>query len=87
MLVKQMQSSNGNKVNNQYIISTTEGTYFQSYNTIIAFRNLKGEITLDLYKWNYSKTTSKYRNYFTGLSTKETIDLIKSGEIKLERLN
>ena len=35
--VKNMASSNGNDVPNQFIIETDEGTYFQSHQSIIAF--------------------------------------------------
>jgi len=44
-------------------------------------------ITLDVNYWDYSKTTSKYRNEFLGESTKETKAKIKSGEYKLADLN
>ena len=48
-------------VKNQFIIHTESGTYFQSYNTIIAFKLNSGFIMLDKGKWDYSVTTSKYR--------------------------
>lgn len=72
---------------NQFVINTDEGVYFQSYNTIIAFIDNKGKITLDEDKWDYSATTSKYRNKFTGLTTQETKKMIESGEIRLRDLN
>ena len=74
-------------VKNQFIIHTESGTYFQSYNTIIAFIDNEGKITLDEDKWDYSVTTSKYRNKFTGLTTQETKKKIESGEIQLVDLN
>jgi len=74
-------------VKNQFLINTDEGVYFQSYNTIIAFIDNKGKITLDKNKWDYSVTTSKYRNKFTGLTTQETKKMIESGEIQLVGLN
>ena len=74
-------------VKNQFLIHTDEGTYFQSYNTIIAFIDNEGKITLDEDKWDYSVTTSKYRNKFTGLTTQETKKKIESGEIQLVDLN
>ena len=74
-------------VKNQFIIHTDEGVYFQSYNTIIAFIDNNGKITLDEDKWDYSMTTSKYRNKFTGLTTQETKNKIESGEILLVNLN
>ena len=75
------------QVKNQFIIHTESGTYFQSYNTIIAFIDNDGKITLDEDKWDYSVTTSRYRNKFTGLTTQETKKKIESGEIQLVDLN
>ena len=72
---------------NQFLIHVEFGVYFQSYNTIIAFIDNEGKITLDEDKWDYSVTTSKYRNKFTGLTTKETKKKIESGEIQLVDLN
>ena len=69
------------QVKNQFLINTDEGVYFQSYNTVIAFIDNEGKITLDEDKWDYSVTTSKYRNKFTGLTTQETKKKIESGEI------
>ena len=82
-----MLSGNGNKVPNQFIISADDGQYFQSYDTIIAFQVNDGTLTLDAGKWDYSVTTSKYRNRFTGLSSKETRQKLTAGEIKLADLN
>jgi len=81
-----MSNSSGREVANQFIINTKDGRYFQSYSSIIA-RISKGKITLDANKWDYSNTTSKYRNVFLGETTKETKAKIKSGEYKLANLN
>lgn len=73
---------------NQFIFSDESGNeFFQSYNSIIAKKTIDGKIFLDSYFWDYSRTTSKYRNRFTGLTTSETKKLIKSGEIELINLN
>ena len=45
------------------------------------------QIVLDKTYWNYSVTTSKYRNQFLNESTKETQAKINSGEYKLVDLN
>ena len=74
-------------VKNQFLIHAESGVYFQSYNTIIAFIDNEGKITLDVDKWDYSVTTSKYRNKFTGMTTQETKSKIKYGEIQLRDLN
>lgn len=88
-----MTSSRGNKVPNQFIIEDTDNAmiYFQSYNTIIAKRDLGDgtypEIYLDREKWDYSRTTGKYRNQFLGESKAETQKKIDSGEYILTDLN
>jgi hypothetical protein len=87
MNVQNMTSNNGNKVPNQFIIQAPDGLYFQSYRTVIAFKPPAGPLQLDINSWDYSRATGKYRNIFTGLSTKETEKRIKSGEIILMDLN
>lgn len=82
-----MESSRGNIVPNQFIIYTDKGRYFQSYASIICFISTSGETFLDAEKWDYSRTTSKFRNNFLGESSKETAAKIKSGEYKLINLN
>ena len=84
--VSNMQSNNGNDVPNQFIISINSvGTFFQSYNSVIAGKTPDG-IVLDSYYWNYSRTTSKYRCMFLNETTKETQAKIDSGEYKLMNL-
>ena len=84
--VENMTSSNGNKVPNQFIIRVnSEGTFFQSYNTIIAAKTPEG-VLLDL-DWDYSVTTGKYRNQFLGEKRPATEYKIKTGQYKLIDLN
>lgn len=85
--VENMLGSSGRKVPNQFEIFTDEGVYFQSYSTVIAFWPFHGKIQLDAEKWNYSRTTAKYRNQFLGMTTKEVEAKIKSGNIELVNLN
>lgn len=85
--VENMTSSNGNDIPNQFIIRTDKGTYFQSYQSIIAFKANDRSIILDRDKWDYSKTTGKYRNQFLGETKKETEAKIKDGTYKLDDLN
>jgi len=87
MKIESMTNPNGNKIANQFTIQAENGLYFQSYNTVIAFKPIGGTLQLDKEAWNYSTTTSKYRNIFTGLTTKETEQRIKSGDIELVDLN
>lgn len=81
-----MLVSNINNRPNQFIIENDGAEYFQSYKSIIA-KKQNGQIYLDEYYWDYSTTTSKYRNIFLGLDTKEIKKLIKNGDIQLTNLN
>ena len=85
--VNNLTSNKGNQVANQFEIRTNKGVYFQSYNTIIAFWSNKGQIFLDRYSWDYSRTTGKYRNQFLGENIEETRNKIRSKEYKLKDLN
>jgi hypothetical protein len=75
---------------NQFIIFDKENNreYFQSYNSIIVEKNFNtGAVYLDSYYWNYSKTTSKYRNKYLNETTKSLEAKIKSGIYELKDLN
>ena len=84
--IENMESPNGGKVANQFILYTDNGIFFQSYSSIIA-KKLNGQITLDEKFWDYSKTTGKYRNIFLGETKAETDRKIMSGEYKIANLN
>ena len=54
---------------NQFVIHTNDGTYFQSYNTLIARKGFDyledGNVVLQAGYWNnYSATTNRYLNMF-----------------------
>lgn len=85
--VRNMQSPNGNTIANQFVIYANNGKYFQSYNSIIALIDNNNNIVLDEYYWDYSKTTSKYRNIFLGETTEQTRHQIEIGNYKLKNLN
>ena len=86
--VEQMKSSrSGKPVANQFTIITSDGKYFQSYDSVIAFKDNKGNVTLDDYAWDYSRTTGKYRNEFLGEYIADTRAKIESGKYKLANLN
>jgi len=88
MRVRNMVSTNGNEVPNQFIINDdAENQFFQSYNTIIVKCDKYGKFYLDENYWDYSKTTGKYRNLFLGETKSETEKKIKSGEYTLCNLN
>ena len=85
--VRQMKSvRSGRPVANQFILYAPDGNYFQSYNSVIAFRDNNRKIILDSYYWDYSRTTSKYRNQFLGEGIADTRAKIESGEYKLADL-
>ena len=83
--VKNMTSTKGNTVPNQFLIKTNEGDFFQSYKTVIAF--VGDNIILDDNALNYSRTTSKYLYQFLGMNRKMIEQKIKEGEIILKDLN
>lgn len=87
MKVRNMLSSRGNKVANQFTIQSANKEVFQSYDSIIAERYANGDIWLDDATWDYSVTTSRYRNIFLGETKKETQAKIDSGEYVLANLN
>jgi len=90
MKVQNMKSSKGNLVPNQFTFRDTNGyVYFQSYGSIIARVDLTRHdlIRLDSKYWDYSRTTSKYRNMFLDMTTPEIKKAIKKGTIILTDLN
>jgi hypothetical protein len=99
MRIQNMTSTHGNPVPNQFKIVTNglitsdtgenlgSGTMFQSYKSNIVYKNYRGQVYLDSYYWDYSKTTGKYRNLFLGEDKKATEKKIASGEYKLINLN
>ena len=87
MKVTNMKSKRtGRAIPNQLIITTKDGIYFQSYNSIIVFKG-HGKTQLDRYYWDYSKTTGKYRNQFLNETRKETERKIANGTYELTDLN
>lgn len=75
-----------NLATNQIVVRTSENVIFNSYGTnIVKIEN--GKTFLDEKFYNYSKTTTKYRNQFLGLSTKEVEKNIKNGVFILTNLN
>ena len=86
MKVENMTNGRGNIVKNQFIITDNGAMFFQSYNSIIA-KIKSGKTTLDRKTWDYSVTTSRFRNIFLGETTEDTRKKIKSGEYKLQNLN
>ena len=88
-MVAQLINDNGNPAANQFVISTPNAVYFQSYDSVVC-RIKDGKITLSYY-WDYSNTTRKHlyiffrRNGYRGLnSAKEVRQAIAKGVVKCE---
>jgi hypothetical protein len=86
MKLKNLQSNKGNDVPNQFEINVGGTVYFQSYDSIIV-KIEDGKTYLDSNYWDYSRTTSKYRNLFLGEDKKRTEKKIKEGIYILTNLN
>lgn len=89
-MITQLINAQGNAVKNQFVVTTTETTSFQSYsNTIAIVDNKTGVVTLDPQYWAYSQTTLKHLKNFLGIKdSKAKIEKdIEKGLYKLESLN
>ena len=99
MKVQNMKNSAGRAVPNQFIITDeghgalgnfTKREVFQSYDSVIVIRTQWEDYTrieIDENKWDYSRTTGRYRNQFLRESKKETQAKIDSGIYTLANLN
>tara|TARA_R100000234_G_scaffold119973_1_gene104625 strand:+ start:1658 stop:1933 length:276 start_codon:yes stop_codon:yes gene_type:complete len=87
--VRNMKSSRGNTVANQFIIEGDNWEIFQSYNSVIAKKiyDGSGTVYLDEHYWDYSRTTGTYRNSFLGENKNLTQLKINSGKYILTNLN
>jgi hypothetical protein len=86
MKITNLTSPQGNQVPNQFEVRTENAVYFQSYDSIIV-KIENGQTFLDINFWDYSKTTSKYRNIFLSEDKKRTEKKIKEGIYILTNLN
>lgn len=62
--VKNMTSTKGNKIANQFIISDSMIDIFQSYESIIVKIDRLNHVISIYDDYDYSRTTGKYRNLF-----------------------
>ena len=92
--VEPMTTRGGNPSANQLIMSDPHGETFVSYGSKICYRSYdrygaerRPKYVFDEYYWDYSRTTSKYRNEFLGFGVAECRKGIKEGWIKLTDLN
>ena len=78
----------GNPIANQFVITIENGDrIFQSYKSVIAIKTFCGKVQIDVDRWNYSRTTSRYRSQFLNESTKQTQEKINNGTYLLTDLN
>ena len=75
--VDNMQSSGGNTIPNQFIISGSDFKLFQSYSSPIAL--IYNGVTYIFKDYDCSKTTGKYRNQFLNSTLKEINAKLKDG--------
>lgn len=87
--VSSLINGRGNAVANQFIIKTENGTFFQSYHSVVAKVTKEGKLILSRH-WDYSNTTM--RNLYTFLrdygfydytSSKDMRKAIEEGKVTL----
>jgi len=84
MKIQQMRSPATNaKVANQFTIDIGQYVFFQSYDTIIARKHKYTGVVVLSSDWDYSVTTSKYRNLFLGEDTKTIAKKVNGGEYEV----
>ena len=95
MKVENMRSvKTGKAIPNQFLIMDRGCIWFQSYKSIIGIITPDNILLLDKDKWDYSRTTAKYRNAFVATyfnsryaSRDGVEDGIKDGKIIMTGLN
>ena len=81
--IKNLESYNGNKVANQFILETSKGDLFQSYESLIALK-VNGEAFINEAYYKYSNTTTKYTVlFFNCYDAKDLHNEVKNGSITL----
>ena len=74
-----------NIANNQFKVYTEEGEYFQSYDSVVAFKPNSSEEKIRVgVDWDYSRTTMKYVGQFLGQNTAKTRKDIKDEVILVD---
>ena len=71
--------------NNQFEVYTDEGVYFQSYDSVVAFKPNSSEEKIRVgVDWDCSRTTMKYVGQFLGQNTAKTRKDIKNEVILMD---
>lgn len=60
--ISNIVNHNGNASANQFVVITSNGSYYQSYDEVIAVKNKDGVFITQ--KWDSSKTTAKHLYIF-----------------------
>lgn len=88
-MITRLINDNGKAAANQFVISNGNGTFFQSYSTIVARIDSNKNLTLSR-AWNTSTTTLKHLYFFLRNNGMECYDNrkailkgIKDGEIEV----
>ncbi len=72
--VENMTSSRGNDIPNQFELTFSNGRVFQSYNSVISIILNDSNVYYLGDDWDYSVTTSKYRNLFLNNDKKTVLE-------------
>lgn len=77
-----------NLTKNQVVVQFSDGSeIFNSYGKNIVEYSKNHKIYFDKKYWNFSNTTSKWRNKYMGVDSKWVKDAIKNGIVKFKDLN
>lgn len=74
--VNNLKSNSSREIPNQFFLEFENGSIFQSYGSIIVVRLFGDLVTYLGDDWDYSVTTSKYRNDFCSHNTREIRDCL-----------
>ena len=84
-MISQFINDKGNAVKNHFVISDEDGSYLQSYDSVVALVKHDGSIVLGT-DYNYSRTTMKHVFSFVNLSSKEINQAVKENTIEVQDL-
>ena len=86
--ISQLINDKNNPANNQFVVETNKGKFFQSYDTLICFWDGNNIVLSE--DWDYSKTTSKHLYIFirdftpySVYNRKDVLKAIKDNKFKV----
>ena len=80
--IQNMKTNSGGYASNQFIVYSTEGVYFISYQSVIAFKPINSITKYIGNDYDYSRTTMRYLQKFLGHDIKETRKRLEAGVYK-----